>query len=52
MYNFIKKHDYDFVKFTKDAWFFHVKNLIKLELYKQIKFNPFRFGEDHYEFWL
>lgn len=52
MYNFIKKHDFDFVKFSKDINYFHVKNLIKYDLYKRIKFNPFRFAEDHYDWWL
>lgn len=52
MYNFIKKHDFDFVKFSNKIEYYHVKNLIKFDLYKQIKFNPFRFAEDHYDHWL
>lgn len=52
MYNFIKKHDFDFVKFSKHIDYYHVKNLMKYDLYKQIKFNPFRFAEDHYDNWL
>ena len=52
MYNFIKRHDFDFVQFSKHLDDYHTKNLIKFELFKQIKFNQFRFAEDHYHWWL
>lgn len=48
MYNFIHKHDFDFVKFFGEIDLIHTGYLIKYNLYKQIKFNPFRFGEDGY----
>lgn len=48
MYNFIKKHEFDFVRFSKNINDYHVKNLVKLDIYKQINFNPFRYDEDGY----
>lgn len=48
MYKFIKNHNFDFVKFSKYVNDYHIKNLIKLDLYKQINFNPFRYDEDGY----
>lgn len=48
MYNFIKKHEFDFVKFSKNINDYHVKNLVKYDIYKQINFNPFRYDEDGY----
>lgn len=52
MYNFIKKHDFDFVDFFGDIQLIHTGYLMKYNLYKQIKFNPFRFGEDGYGIFL
>lgn len=48
MYNFIKNHNFDFVKFSKYINDYHIKNLVKLDLYQQINFNPFRYDEDGY----
>lgn len=48
MYNFIKKHDFDFVRFSKNINDYHVKNLVKFNIFKQINFNPFRYDEDGY----
>ena len=48
MYNFIKKHDFDFVRFTNKPEDHHTKTLMCYDLFKQIKFNPFRVLEDHY----
>lgn len=48
MYNFIKSHNFDFVKFSKYINDYHVKNLVKLNIFKQINFNPFRYDEDGY----
>jgi len=48
MYNFIKTHNFDFVKFSKHVNDYHVKNLVKYNIYKQINFNPFRYDEDGY----
>jgi glycosyltransferase involved in cell wall biosynthesis len=48
MYNFIKIHNFDFVKFSKHINDYHVKNLVKYNIYKQINFNPFRYDEDGY----
>jgi hypothetical protein len=48
MYNFIKKHEFDFVKFSVNTNDHHTKTLMKYDIFKQIKFNPFRIIEDHY----
>lgn len=48
MYNFIKKHQFDFVDFQGEIQLIHTGYLMKYDLYKQVKFNPFRFGEDGY----